>query len=82
MNDWTLDEEFLALSYFAGARSRWAAVGLTLPDDLESDERTAGTCADYPEGMTPAEVWQECLEEARDVLAHVCDVMCPKDVER
>jgi hypothetical protein len=66
MDEWTLDEELLALGYFAEARSRWAAAGLKLGEDLESDERR-GHCPMLPDGMTAAEVWLECLQEARSL---------------
>jgi hypothetical protein len=57
------------------ARRRWADVGLVL-GDLESDDDAVDA------GMTPAEVWAECLEDARGTLAHVCDATCPPDERR
>jgi hypothetical protein len=71
MTDWTIDEELLALQYYADARAQWATVGLVLSADITSADRVEDSQSPgFPEGLSPAEVWEECLEDARGVLAH------------
>ncbi len=87
--EYTMDEELLALSYFDDARRGFARRGTILPDDLESEVIVPGSqmpaIACLAEGMSPADVWAECLEESRNLLAlrascrstrGVCDETC------
>ena len=82
--EYTMDEELLALSYFDDARRGFARRGTILPDDLESEVIVPGSqmpaIACLAEGMSPADVWAECREDARGTLALIASCLATRGV--